>query len=282
LTYALSNPVTGILQRILVQLFHLFERMHLPDEISPYVPALVVMAFLVKAITLPLTIMQQRSMQGMQALQPKFKLLQEQYKDDRETLAQKQMELYREHKVNPLGGCLPLIIQMVVFFGLFGAFGELAKVTASPSLVGEPFYWIPSLAVCEPNPFCPQAKVMAVPFLAIILFFTQLAFQRMMTPPTQSDDPQARAMATSMKILPFIFAYFSLTFYAGMSLYYIVFNLLSLVQQKWITPMKPAPAPAEGTMLAEAAGSSSATGPQGRARRSQQERRTHERERRNR
>ena len=243
MTYALSNPFTLFFKNILLWLHDVFAHVGLPDTISPFVPALVLMAVLVKALTYPLNLAQQRSMRGLQQIQPKLRGLQEQYKDDKETLAQKQLELYREHKVNPVGGCLPLIIQMVVFFGLFAALNNLKGTAAIPGpMVGERFFWIPSLAACEPNPLCPPDKLMAIPFLALVLFVTQLAFQKMMTPPVQSDDPQAQAMATSMKVLPFMFAYFSLTFAAGFSIYYIVFNILSLVQQKWLTPMSPAAA----------------------------------------
>ena len=70
---------------------------------------MIAIAIIVKLITHPLTMAQQRSMKGMQVLQPELKKLQEEYKDDRETLAQKQMEMYKEHGVNPLGGCLPLV-----------------------------------------------------------------------------------------------------------------------------------------------------------------------------
>ena len=245
MTYALSNPFTLFFKNILLWLHDVFAHVGLPDTISPFVPALVLMAVLVKALTYPLNLAQQRSMRGLQQIQPKLRGLQEQYKDDKETLAQKQLELYREHKVNPVGGCLPLIIQMVVFFGLFAALNNLKGTAAIPGpMVGERFFWIPSQAACEPNPLCPPDKLMAIPFLALVLFVTQLAFQKMMTPPVQSDDPQAQAMATSMKVLPFMFAYFSLTFAAGFSIYYIVFNILSLVQQKWLTPMSPVAASA--------------------------------------
>ena len=240
MTYALSNPFAGFFKTILIWLHELFAQAGMPETISAYVPALILMAFLVKALTYPLNVAQQRSMRGLQQIQPKLKALQAEFKDDKEALAQKQLELYREHKVNPVGGCLPLIIQMVVFFGLFSALQQLSGTPAAPGpMVGERFFWIPSLAACEPNPLCPAHKVMTIPILALVLFVTQLAFQKMMTPPVQSDDPQAQAMATSMKLMPVLFAYFSLTFAAGFSIYYIVFNILSLVQQKWLTPMQP-------------------------------------------
>jgi YidC/Oxa1 family membrane protein insertase len=243
LFYVLSNPFTLFFKNILLWLHDAFAHVGLPASVSPFVPALVLMAVLVKALTYPLNRAQQRSMRGLQEIQPKLRALQEQHKDDKEVLAQKQLELYREHQVNPLGGCLPLIVQMVVFFGLFAALRELSGQPAAPGpMVGEQFLWIPNLAACEPNPLCPANKAMAIPILALVLFVTQLAFQKMMTPPVQSDDPQAQAMATSMKFLPILFAYFSLTFAAGFSIYYIVFNILSLVQQKWLTPMGPAAA----------------------------------------
>ncbi|MCB0217505.1 MAG: membrane protein insertase YidC [Caldilineae bacterium] len=238
--YLLSNPVTPVMERALIILHDLFAGLSLPAIVSPYALAIIVIAVAVKLVTYPLTATQQRSMQGMQAIQPKMKALQEEHKDDREALAQKQMELYKEHGVNPLGGCLPLIIQMVVLFGLYRAVMNLATGTANgPSMDGERFLWIPNLAACEPSPVCgtdTSVLPFAIPILVIVMVISQVFYQRMMTPPTSSNDPQAQAMASTMKMMPFIFAFIFLKLPSGLVLYYTLFNIVSVIQQKMLTP----------------------------------------------
>ncbi len=244
MTYLLTNPVTPLMERALVILHDVFGSLGLPEVVSPYALAIIVIAVAVKLLTYPLTSAQQRSMKGMQALQPKLKELQEEYKDDRETLAQKQMEMYKEHGVNPLGGCLPLIVQMIVLFGLYRAVMNLANgVPGAPPMAGERFLWIPDLAVCEPSPMCGAENAVlpvAIPILIIAMVISQVFYQRMLTPPSTSSDPQAQAMATTMKYMPFIFAFIFISLPSGLVLYYTLFNIVSVIQHKWMGPQTPA------------------------------------------
>jgi YidC/Oxa1 family membrane protein insertase len=229
LIYLLSNPFTKILTELLLFLHGIAQGLTLPDTVSPYAVAIIAIAVIVKLLTHPLTMAQQRSMKGMQVLQPKLKELQEAHKDDREQLAQKQMEMYKEHGVNPLGGCLPLIIQMFVLFGLYRAVSNL-----SHNMTGERFLWIPDLAVCEPNPLCdlsPEPLLFApIPILVIIMVISQVFYQRLMTPPSTSTDPQAQAMQSAMKYMPFFFAFIFLSLPSALVLYYTLFNILSVLQ----------------------------------------------------
>jgi YidC/Oxa1 family membrane protein insertase len=239
------------MQRALIFLHDLFATLPLPDSISPYALAIIVIAVSVKLLMHPLTATQQRSMQGMQALQPKLKGLQEEYKDDREALAQRQMELYKEHGVNPLGGCFPLVIQMVVLFGLYRAVMGLAQghVTGAPPMDGERFLWIPNLAACEPSPLClPETAILpfALPIMIIAMVISQVAYQRLLTPPSNSSDPQAQAMASTMKLMPFMFAFIFLKLPSGLVLYYTLFNIVSVVQHLVVGPHKPKPLAAAG------------------------------------
>jgi YidC/Oxa1 family membrane protein insertase len=228
----LSNPLTEPFKLVLLQLNELAASLPLPPEISSYAVALILVGVLVKVVTYPLTASQMRSMRGVQALQPELKALQERYKDDREKLAQKQMELYREHGVNPLGGCLPLIIQMVVLFALYGAIMSLANEGV---LAGQRFLWIPDLSKCEPNPLCsgaPGALLpggLPIPILIIAMVASQYAYQMYATPP--STDPQAQAMNSMMKFMPLMFAFFFVSLASGLVLYYTVFNVVGVAQQ---------------------------------------------------
>jgi YidC/Oxa1 family membrane protein insertase len=235
LFYLLSNPFTGFFQQLLLALNSLVEQyVPLPPAISSYAIAIVLVALLVKVITYPLTASQQRSMRSMQALQPKLAELQKRHKGDRDKMAQAQMELYREHGVNPFGGCMPLVVQMVVLLGLYRAVMSLSE---QGKLSGEQFLWIPDLAKCEPSPFCGAENsllIWAIPILVILMVVSQFFYQKFMTPPTTSSDPQQQVMNTAMKLMPLFFAYFFINLPAGLVLYYAVFNFISIVQQIWL------------------------------------------------
>jgi YidC/Oxa1 family membrane protein insertase len=234
--YLLSNPFTEPLKAVLVWLAELASRLNLPDWFSEYAVAILLVAVIVKLVTQPLMSRQQASMRKMQELQPKINKLQKEHKDDREKLSQAQMELYREHGVNPFGGCLPLVVQMVVLFGLWRAIMGLAKLPdGSPGpMAGERFLWVPDLAACEPNPRCGaefSVLPVAIPILIILMVISQILYQRVMTPPTQSKDSQQQAMQSAMKFMPLMFGFIFLTLPSGVVLYYSMFNIVGLVQQ---------------------------------------------------
>src|SRR5512137_1289917 len=109
--------------------------------------AIILFTLVVKLVTMPLTFQQLRASKAMQDLQPQLKELQKKYKDDKEKLAQAQMDLYKQAGVNPLGGCLPMIIQMPIWIGLYQALFKLAEV----GTLKEGFFWIPSLAEPKNN-----------------------------------------------------------------------------------------------------------------------------------
>jgi YidC/Oxa1 family membrane protein insertase len=166
----------------------------------------------------------------MQELQPKMRELQERFKDDKEKLAQEQMKLYREHGVNPLGGCLPLLIQFPILIGLYRAIVELANTDPN---FARPFLWLKSLAEPEPLPY----------ILIILMVISQFLYQKLLTPPAA--DPQQQSMNRVMQFMPLMFAFIFINLPAGLVLYYLVFNLVSIVQQvainQW-TDLRAAPA----------------------------------------
>jgi len=239
--FVLSNPFTAPLRALLVFLADQADRLPLPGSVSPYAIAIVAVAVLVKLATQPLMSQQQTSMRRMQELQPKLSEIQKKYKDDREKLSQAQMELYREHGVNPFGGCLPLVVQMVVLFGLYRAIMSLAGTPATATapaqhgpMFGQPFLWIPNLAACEPSPLCGQATAVlpvAIPILLVLMVISQFYYQRLMTPPTRAADPQQQSMNQMMKLMPLMFAWIFIKLPAGLLLYYTTFNLVALAQQ---------------------------------------------------
>jgi YidC/Oxa1 family membrane protein insertase len=226
------QPLTALL----VRLDEMFAQLPLPAAVSSFALALISIAVIVKAVTYPLTRAQMRSMRRMQNLQPQMKEIQKKYKGDREALAQKQMELYKQHGVNPFGGCLPLVIQIPLLIGLYQAI-----IGLSAELSGERFLWIDDLAVPEPLPWSDPA---GIPLLLILLVASQYAYQKFLTPPAASGDAQAEMMAQMTKFMPLLFGFFFVNMPAGVLLYYTAFNVVSLVQQWYINSrIESAPTP---------------------------------------
>lgn len=205
--------------------------------------AIILFTLIVKIVTLPLNLQQARSMKATQELQPKLQELQKKHGKDKEKLSQAQMELYREHGVNPLGGCLPMLIQLPILFGLYQA---LYKLASTGEIVGQRFFWIPDLAFPTPEvgvkwvwPPAPEFIGWAAAALYVILpvltVVTQIAMQKMTTSPTASEDPQQAAMQQTMLIMPFMFGFITLQVPSGLTLYWVTSNIFSMIQQYFIT-----------------------------------------------
>jgi YidC/Oxa1 family membrane protein insertase len=205
--------------------------------------AIILFTLIVKIVTLPLSLQQARSMKATQELQPELQKLQKKYAKDKEKLAQAQMELYREHGINPLGGCWPMLIQFPILIGLYQA---LYKLASTGEIVGQRFLWIPDLAF--PNrevgikwvwPASPEfigwAAAAFYLILPVLTVATQIAMQRMTTSSTASKDPQQAAMQQTMLIMPFMFGFITLQVPAGLTLYWVTSNIFSMIQQYFIT-----------------------------------------------
>ena len=153
-------------------------------------------------------------MSDMQKLQPLMQKLREQYKDDKERLNQEMMRLYKQHKVNPLGGCLPMLLQIPVFFALYKALLISVELRHAPFI-----WWIQDLSAKDPYYITP-----------IIMGLTMF-IQQKMTPST--GDPK---MAKMMLIMPIIFTFMFLNFPSGLVIYWLVNNVLSIGQQMYTSP----------------------------------------------
>jgi YidC/Oxa1 family membrane protein insertase len=209
--------------------------------------AIVVFTILIRLLTYPLTIQQQRSAKAMQELQPKLKKLQEKHKNDREKLSQEQMQLYKEHGVNPFGGCLPLIIQFPILIGLYQAIIHSLAATPLQLLDLSGRFLIPGLDNLVPlqnmwlgmnltkAPTENPIFAYALPLLVLATTWLQSKLT-LPPPPPPSDDPDAKpdqtqAMTQSMTtIMPLMFGFFSLQFSVGLSIYFIVSNIVGIVQ----------------------------------------------------
>ena len=173
--------------------------------------AIILLTVLVKAAFYPLSAIGYRSMAKMRALQPKVRSLQDLHGQDRQKLSQEMMGLYRREKVNPMGGCLPMLIQMPVFLALYWVLLESVELRQAPF-----FGWIHDLSVMDPW--------FVLPLLMGVSMFAQQKLS-----PQPPDPMQARIM----QWLPVVFTVFFLFFPAGLVLYWLVNNILSILQQ-WL------------------------------------------------
>jgi YidC/Oxa1 family membrane protein insertase len=188
---------------------------------------IILLTVLVKLVTLPLTQKSYKSMRDLQKLQPQMKKLQEKYADDRNALNKEVMELYRRHNVNPLGGCLPMLVQMPIFIGLYNALLSAVELRHARFAL-----WINDLSAPDrlpPFPRPPLAVIagtdIRIPVLTLLMGVSMLIQQRM-TP--QPGDPAQQRM---MMFMPLVFTVMFINFPSGLALYWLVNNVLTIAQQ---------------------------------------------------
>lgn len=192
--------------------------------------AIIAITVIIKLLFWPLTQASTRSMKRMQTLQPQMKAIQEKFKDDPAKMNKKMMEFMREHKVSPLGGCLPLLLQIPVFIGFF------QMVRSAIELRGASFLWACDLSRPDTIFTIPglEFNVNPLPLLMGVTMFWQAS----LTPPSPGMDP---AQQKIMKYFPLIFLFILYNYSAGLTLYWTVQNLLSIAQMK-LTRTKDQPA----------------------------------------
>jgi YidC/Oxa1 family membrane protein insertase len=191
---------------------------------------IVLITLTIKVLFWPLTAASTRSMKRMQVLAPEMAALKEKYKDDMQKFTQKQWELYRKHKVSPMSGCLPMAIQMPVFFGFF------TMIRSAIELRGARFLWIADLSKPDTLFMIPGTHF---PFnLLPLLMGGSMLWQSHLTPPSPGMDP---AQAKMMRYMPLMFLVFLYNYSSGLALYWTVNNVLTIVQTK-LTKMNQAPA----------------------------------------
>jgi len=181
--------------------------------IPNYGLAIIFLSIGIKLVFWPLTHKSQKSMKGMQKLQPKIAELKEKYKNNKEELNRKTMEFYRTNKVNPLGGCLPILIQIPVFFALYRVLLNSIEIRHAPLMS----FWINDLSSKDPT------------YISPLLMGASMFIQQKMTP-TVGDPAQAKIMLA----MPVIFTFMFLSFPSGLVIYWLVTNVLSIAQQYYI------------------------------------------------
>lgn len=207
--------------------------------IPSYGWAIVVLTILIKLIFWPLTGISTRSMKKMQALQPELQALKERYKDNQQKFAQKQLELFKQHGVNPASGCLPMLVQIPVFIGFF------FMLRTAIELRGETFLWVRDLS--QPDTVFTIPGLGFLPFFGIqgvglpvnlfpLLMCATSLWMSSLTPVSPQMDPVQQKM---MKFMPVFFVIFLYDYSSGLTLYWTVQNLLSVLQTK-LTKMNEA------------------------------------------
>jgi YidC/Oxa1 family membrane protein insertase len=201
---------------------------HLRSYTGNYGVAIILLTVITKVLFFPLTIKSMTSMRAMQALQPQINALRSKYKSDPQRLQRETMELYRANRVNPLGGCLPMIVQIPIFYALYVSLSVSVQMQNAPFVcfghlpawvpfVGGQDLWICDLAAHDPTYILP------------LLMGASMFVQQKMTP-TMGDPRQAKMML----FMPVLFTFMFLNLPSGLVLYWTVSNVLQVAQQKYM------------------------------------------------
>jgi YidC/Oxa1 family membrane protein insertase len=261
--YSLSDAVYygwfGAVARAMVGLLHLFY-----GFVGNYGAAIIMLTVLVRGLMFPISRGQAKSMAKLQELRPEMDRIKEMYKGDQQKQAQAMQQLYRKHKVNPLAGCLPMVIQLPVFIGLYRGlavdvelrgsplFGEAIRWCsnlAAPDMLYDWSSWMPTLVTRNLGPY-----LNVLPLVTIVLFLVQ---QKMFMP-----EPANEQAALQQKIMKYMMVFMGLLFYkvpSGLCLYFIASSLWGIAERKLIPP-PTAPAGAAGATPSPSPGKSRAAG----------------------
>lgn len=175
--------------------------------------SIIILTCIIKVLFFPLTHKSFKSMKGMQKIQPYVKLIQERNKNDRSKMNEEMIELYKKHRVNPLGGCLPMLLQIPVFIALYHVLFFSIELRGAPFLA-----WIKDLSESDPY------------YISPILMGVTMFLQQKMTPSVGGDPIQQKVML----FLPVIFTFMFISFPAGLVIYWTINNILTIAQQYYI------------------------------------------------
>ncbi|CAN1295392.1 ALBINO3-like protein 1, chloroplastic [Linum perenne] len=241
------SGITYYMESILKVLKDVLSTLHVPYS---YGFAIILLTIIVKAATFPLTRKQVESGMAMRSLQPQVKAIQERYAGDQEKIQLETARVYKLAGVNPLAGCLPTLLTIPIWIGLYRAFSNVAD----EGLLTEGFFWIPSLSgpttiaarqsgggiswlfpFVDGHPPLGWSDTFAYLVLPVLLVLSQfVSIEIMQSSQPQSDDPNVKTSQAVTKFLPLMIGYFSLSVPSGLSLYWFTNNVLSTLQQVWL------------------------------------------------
>ncbi|MGV3772189.1 MAG: membrane protein insertase YidC [Verrucomicrobiales bacterium] len=196
-----------------------------------YGVSIIIITIIIKLLFWPLTNASTRSMKRMGALQPQMKAIQEKYKEDPRKMQQKLGEFWKEHKINPMAGCIPILLQIPVFIGFY------QMLQSAIELRGAKFLWACDLSQSDTVMYLAGFPINPLP----ILMGITMLWQANLTPPSPGMDP---AQQKIMKYMPMVMVVFLYNFSAGLTLYWTVQNLLSILQMR-LTKTKPEEGPGQ-------------------------------------
>ncbi|SBV34379.1 Membrane protein insertase YidC [uncultured Sphingopyxis sp.] len=232
----LSNAIDwGWFEFFEVPIFKLLDWLF--KQVGNFGVAIMVLTLIIRALMFPIANRQFSSMAQMRLVQPKMKALQDRYKDDKPKMQQELMKLYKDEKINPLAGCLPILIQIPIFYALYKVLMLTIEMRHQPFIL-----WIKDLSAPDPLhilnlfgllPFTPPS-ILSIGVLAVILGVT-MWLQFRLNP--QATDPVQQQV---FKIMPWLFMFIMAPFAAGLLLYWITNNILSIGQQQWMYRKFPA------------------------------------------
>ncbi|MFK7915371.1 MAG: membrane protein insertase YidC [Pseudomonadales bacterium] len=211
----------GFLWWLAVPLFKVLKWLH--DLVGNWGVAIILLTVLVKALLWPLSAKAYKSMANMRRVAPQMKRLQERHAGDRQKLSGEMMKLYQKEGVNPLGGCLPMLLPMPIFLALYWVLFESVELRQAPFML-----WIDDLSVMDP-------------FFVLPLLMGASMFLQQLLSPAMGDPMQVKMM----RLMPIMFTVLFLFFPAGLVLYWLVNNVISIAQQYWVIKKTEAAEPAK-------------------------------------
>ena len=214
LGWALFRPIGQLISWMLTKMYAI---------IPNYGVVVILFAFLIKLLLNPLTVKTFESTRKMQALAPEINKIKEKYKNDPQKMSRAQMELYKSSGANPMGGCLPMLIQMPIFVSVFSIFRSKIEFRGAPF-----FGWIDDLSVPDT---LTELGGFPINILPVLMGSTMFIQQKMMAAPNADANQK-----TMMYVMNAFFLFLFYSFPSGLNLYYFVFNLLSIIQQKYMIP----------------------------------------------
>ncbi len=220
--YSMDYGMFSWISRAFINLLHWLHRLT-----SSWGVAIILLTIIVRTLVWPIMAKSQRSMKRMGKLQPLMKEIQEKYKDDQQRQSQEMMKLYKDYGINPVGGCLPIFIQIPIFFGC------LYMLQSAAELRGQSFLWVKDLTLPDTVAHLFGLAVNPLPLLMGLTGFLQM---KMMPQSPGMDKMQQRIFM----FMPLIFVVFVYSFASGLSLYYTVQNLFSIFQT-WVTKITKGP-----------------------------------------
>ncbi len=216
--YSFLQPIADLISGVITALYDVTVAIGIPS----YALAIILISILLKIILFPLMQKQMKSTMNMQEVQPKLEYLQKKYKNNPEKMNEEVMKLYKEYNINPMSGCLPLLIQMPILIGLFGALRQYDFVNAAHAT----FFWIPNLG--DKDPFY------ILPVLVALTMFLQQKIS-MGSSDAMAANPTMKMM---LYIMPAMMLFVCWNMPSGLCLYWAFFSILSIVQQFFLNKQR--------------------------------------------